>query len=183
MKAAIFESEAGWSVFLDALKEKEAIVSDAKLAASLGLTRAFVCSVRKGRKNISLELAHTIFSRLELDFDIENYRNLLIEPEIQTNYRISSKTKKFALLRAAGRCQLCEQNAPFLSPDGTPYLEAHHIKGASRGGSDLPENVVALCPNCHRKMQIAPTPEDRVKLQRLSAAFLEDRNNQSKLSE
>jgi 5-methylcytosine-specific restriction protein A len=58
-----------------------------------------------------------------------------------------------ALLRANGFCERCRQEAPFLrKSDGTPYLEVHHNIPLSEHGTDTLENVVALCPNCHRKV-------------------------------
>ncbi|MGL5914946.1 MAG: hypothetical protein ACRCZG_01680, partial [Culicoidibacterales bacterium] len=35
--------------------------------------------------------------------------------------------KAAILARAQGRCELCEQPAPFVLPDGSPYLEVHHV--------------------------------------------------------
>jgi len=53
---------------------------------------------------------------------------------------------------AAGRCQDCGQSAPFINRlTGEPFLEVHHIVPLSEGGEDSIDNVVALCPNCHRK--------------------------------
>ncbi|WP_238917318.1 HNH endonuclease [Clostridium sp. YIM B02555] len=40
----------------------------------------------------------------------------------------------------------------------------HHIKWLSRGGEDSIENTAALCPNCHRRMHIVDSNEDREKL-------------------
>ncbi|MCG5502267.1 HNH endonuclease [Ectothiorhodospira lacustris] len=53
---------------------------------------------------------------------------------------------------ANGLCQDCGNTAPFLTK-GTnePFLEVHHVVPLSQGGEDTIENVVALCPNCHRK--------------------------------
>jgi len=57
-----------------------------------------------------------------------------------------------ALFRANGICEVCHQPAPFLKKlDSTPYLEVHHIERLSDGGADVLENVLALCPNCHRR--------------------------------
>ncbi len=53
---------------------------------------------------------------------------------------------------AGGVCDLCEGRAPFVGKTGEPYLEAHHVEWLSRNGDDAIGNVVALCPNCHRKM-------------------------------
>jgi len=56
-------------------------------------------------------------------------------------------------LRRAGRCcELCNNPAPFVKPNGEPYLEVHHIKHLAEGGYDTIDNTVALCPNCHRKI-------------------------------
>jgi hypothetical protein len=56
----------------------------------------------------------------------------------------------FALKRANGKCELCNR-IPFKRvSDGTVYLEVHHILPLAQGGLDLIENVVALCPECHR---------------------------------
>jgi len=53
---------------------------------------------------------------------------------------------------ANGICQGCNSPAPFKRrKDNKPYLEVHHVKRLSSGGSDTVENSVALCPNCHRQ--------------------------------
>jgi HNH endonuclease len=54
------------------------------------------------------------------------------------------------LANAKGFCAHCTLSAPFLRMNGEPYLEAHHIIPLSEGGQDVVENVLALCPNCHR---------------------------------
>ena len=51
--------------------------------------------------------------------------------------------------------------APFKTKDGTPYLETHHIVWLSNGGEENPDNTVALCPNCHRKMHSLNLKKDR----------------------
>ncbi len=57
-----------------------------------------------------------------------------------------------ALFRANGFCGRCKQPAPFYRDnDSTPYLEVHHIKTLAEGGDDTLENVIVLCPNCHRQ--------------------------------
>jgi hypothetical protein len=57
-----------------------------------------------------------------------------------------------ALRRAAGTCECCHKPAPFSRrSDGSPYLEVHHVISLGEGGDDTLENVLALCPNCHRR--------------------------------
>ena len=59
---------------------------------------------------------------------------------------------EWVLAYAAGRCECCNQPAPFFREDGTPYLEVHHVKWLAQGGADTVRNAVALCPNCHRQL-------------------------------
>jgi hypothetical protein len=65
---------------------------------------------------------------------------------------------------ANGKCDLCGDPAPFENILGIPYLENHHIVHLAKGGNDELENCVALCPNCHTKMHVLNTENDREKL-------------------
>ena len=62
----------------------------------------------------------------------------------------SDAIKLYAKKRADGTCEGCEIASPFEAKSG-PYLEVHHLTRLADGGADCPENVIALCPNCHRK--------------------------------
>jgi len=66
-------------------------------------------------------------------------------------YKRSPYVVAEVLLRANGKCQSCNRDAPFVKEDGTPFLEVHHIEWLSKGGEDSVENAIALCPNCHRQ--------------------------------
>ncbi|WP_061464048.1 HNH endonuclease [Peribacillus simplex] len=72
--------------------------------------------------------------------------------------------KEFARRVSNGICQLCEKEAPFLDKQGNPFLEVHHIHYLSKGGTDTINNVVALCPNCHRKIHQLELEEDIEKI-------------------
>ena len=63
----------------------------------------------------------------------------------------SAIIRDYALARAAGNCERCAQAAPFRTATGAPFLEVHHIHRLTDGGPDLPDAVIALCPNCHRE--------------------------------
>jgi 5-methylcytosine-specific restriction protein A len=80
---------------------------------------------------------------------------------IAKRYESSEQLKALAKTKAKGKCMLCGSNAPFQDRDGKPYLEVHHIIWLSKGGPDTENNVVALCPNCHRKMHILDLNGDR----------------------
>ena len=80
---------------------------------------------------------------------------------IQTSvFSRSVYIKEFARRVAKGICQLCDNDAPFLDKQGNSFLEIHHIHYLSKGGSDTIDNVVALCPNCHRKIHQLELEED-----------------------
>jgi 5-methylcytosine-specific restriction protein A len=49
-------------------------------------------------------------------------------------------------------CLGCDADPGWLDADGNRYLEAHHLEHLSRGGADAKRNLVALCPNCHRRV-------------------------------
>jgi len=67
-------------------------------------------------------------------------------------YERSQRVRKYVLARAAGVCEACDQAAPFLRKDGTPYLEPHHTTRLADEGPDHPQSVGAICPTCHRKI-------------------------------
>lgn len=66
--------------------------------------------------------------------------------------------KRYALARASGVCEGCKDPAPFKTRQG-PFLEVHHVYRLSDGGPDHPANVIALCPNCHRRAHYSTDSE------------------------
>lgn len=67
-----------------------------------------------------------------------------------TSYSRSRAVRDAALRRAAGACELCGQRG-FVTQSGAIYLETHHVQPLGEGGADSEDNVVALCPNDHRR--------------------------------
>ena len=67
-------------------------------------------------------------------------------------YERADVVKEFAKAAADGVCQGCLEPAPFVDQDREPFLEVHHLTRRSDGGADDPENVIAICPNCHRRV-------------------------------
>lgn len=72
------------------------------------------------------------------------------QEKIQSIQNRSIAIKLYAKKRANGICEGCNGTAPFETKSG-PYLEVHHLTRLADGGADLPQNVIALCPTCHRK--------------------------------
>jgi predicted HNH restriction endonuclease len=81
------------------------------------------------------------------------------EPEVlpeskskeQTIYRIIRDTVMTRKVKALNdhKCQICQ--ATIILPDGTRYVEAHHIIpiGTPHNGPDIPSNIIVVCPNHH----------------------------------
>lgn len=63
----------------------------------------------------------------------------------------STQIRDYAKLRARGICENCGKAAPFKDKNGEMFLEVHHINRLADDGPDIPENVAAICPNCHRE--------------------------------
>jgi 5-methylcytosine-specific restriction endonuclease McrA len=69
------------------------------------------------------------------------------------SYRLRSRSvHRFVLKRADGCCEGCGETAPFTNLANAPYLEPHHTIRLSDDGPDSPAAVIALCPNCHRRV-------------------------------
>ncbi len=68
------------------------------------------------------------------------------------SYMRDPAVKAWVLENASGCCELCDNKAPFIKDDGAPYLEVHHVRPLSEGGSDTLSNTIALCPNCHMRL-------------------------------
>lgn len=60
------------------------------------------------------------------------------------------------------RCQVCGLN--FRIKYDEPFAETHHIHQLSKGGIDISENIVVVCPNHHRIIHKTEPKFDRTKL-------------------
>lgn len=81
---------------------------------------------------------------------------------------ISKETRAYVLERNGYTCQMCGLAAgdpdPF-DPTRTVRLTMGHIIDKSKGGSDEPGNLRAVCTNCNEGLQnIAPPKPDRLHL-------------------
>jgi 5-methylcytosine-specific restriction protein A len=61
------------------------------------------------------------------------------------------RAKDIVIARAQGSCENdnCSGMPPDVKKDGTPIFQVDHIVQLSDGGPDQPDNMIALCPNCH----------------------------------
>lgn len=109
----------------------------------------------------------------EEDIDRSNNREPILKSGLETNNRFSTDPRlaKTAIKNADYVCELCGKiegsHSTFDSIHGTRYLEAHHLvpmkaqKDYLSLGINLDrlENIVALCPNCHKAVHYGTRAE------------------------
>jgi len=69
---------------------------------------------------------------------------------ISTAFVRSRLLVAYALRRSGGCCEACGKTPFRRFNGGEVYLEVHHIIPLASDGPDSEENVMALCPECHR---------------------------------
>ncbi len=77
-------------------------------------------------------------------------------------YRRDAKVRDAVLKLAGGNCERCGQQG-FVTTTGQRYLETHHVVGVAERGPDTIDNIIAICPNCHRQAHFAA---NRVEVER-----------------
>ena len=65
-------------------------------------------------------------------------------------YARDPRIRASVMKRANGKCEYCGVPG-FKKPNGSRYLECHHIIALADVGKDRMTNVIALCPNDHRE--------------------------------
>lgn len=69
---------------------------------------------------------------------------------------------------AKGKCELCKNTYP----DGELFLESHYVVWLQDGGEPTIDNVVALCPNCHKRIHIYNDPADTDTLLKIAKSHI-----------
>lgn len=87
----------------------------------------------------------------ELDDDLK----LIVTKKVTLNEELASEIKE----RANGKCEYCGQET-FKDDQNKNYLEVHHITFLSNGGEDQKDNLIALCPTCHRRAHSSSDKEE-----------------------
>lgn len=80
----------------------------------------------------------------------------------------SSEVRRVVLELAAGVCECCSMPG-FKMDNGHIFLETHHVIPLSKNGPDEEWNIVAICPNDHRRAHFG---EDRAALCEQFLAYL-----------
>ncbi|AOY76703.1 PIN domain-containing protein [Clostridium formicaceticum] len=82
---------------------------------------------------------------------IETIENQYVQQMGRTNRIRNIYDKKVAMSMAREKCDICQEEYP--------YLEIHHKIPLSEGGQDVIDNIIVLCPNCHRKIHQKKTKQ------------------------
>jgi len=152
-----------WNELLDEAKIAHNVKSDAALAKLLGKTRSHISAVRVGDKNFSIETAEKLFVLLGLN--INDYVHKMFMPirNLKSKDKLEPQIKELrtALIeRSGGICELCEKFMPFCLPDGSPYTELAYIEQGASDDKYQACNFAALCPNCHRQLDVLKNKND-----------------------
>ncbi|MDC7288233.1 HNH endonuclease [Blautia schinkii] len=124
-------------------------------------------------------------TQLEVEMDIEDALAKQMSPEklaeqvVNVQPKNPQKTESVVYYRspyikemvkqiADGKCQMCGEDAPFYDMSQKPYLEEHHVQRLADGGKDSLNNVVAVCPNYHRKIHVLNDKSDTIVLERIA---------------
>ncbi len=95
-------------------------------------------------------------------------------------YVSNPRRSRNALEIAGFRCELDQSHTTFINKKSNKqYMEAHHLvpmgkQGAFEYDIDVPENIMSLCPNCHKKIHLS---EDIAKGDILKKAYDMKRNH------
>jgi 5-methylcytosine-specific restriction enzyme A len=73
------------------------------------------------------------------------------KPRISADILRLESARRAVLLRSEGHCEnpSCTGEPQDITDAGRPILDVDHIKDLALGGRDHPEQMIALCPNCH----------------------------------
>lgn len=139
-----------------------------------------------GRNNLSINQFAIDISRKNLTPEekrllVNKYRqdNDLLESDDEIIYS-SVNIKNQAKAKAGFKCEFDSSHETFTAKvDSNQYVEAHHLIPFSKrkdfeNNIDVIENMVCLCPNCHRKIHLAVQDQRRVMLENL---YLKRRDN------
>lgn len=83
---------------------------------------------------------------------LQDRAEMLNERIVEQHTYVQDRHLAAEMKRKAGyRCQSCQEalNDPL---NASRFVQAHHVEPSSEGGSDIAENLIVLCPNCHAKM-------------------------------
>ncbi|WP_457492762.1 HNH endonuclease [Streptomyces sp. P5_D11] len=96
-------------------------------------------------------------------------RGRLKKPTLADRFVRDPSARAAVITRSKGDCESpeCAGHPDERTTGGLPILQVDHVRDLTKGGPDVPWNMIALCPNCHA---LKTYGVNREKLRRLLAA-------------
>ena len=118
---------------------------------------------KKVRKIIEIEDEQGIVSSNDIDKEIDitpDYSPVKISEKVvgtTSSYKRNESIAKKAIAISKFKCDLDATHETFITKNGKPYMEAHHLipinaQGDFNVGLDCEANIVSLCPTCHKML-------------------------------
>ncbi|MFF2250346.1 HNH endonuclease [Streptomyces sp. NPDC058142] len=126
---------------LDALTEDDGLVHDHTASTPLGETdEAETLSDLDRYRQLAAAASRTASRRTQRSRRTEVDR-----------YFRSPAAREAVIIRSGGTCEnsTCLGHPIERTDAGAPILEVDHVNDLGNGGDDVPEIMIALCPNCH----------------------------------
>lgn len=110
----------------------------------------------------------------------ESYR---VEPEYKVGTNGKAVKKRHYLAKQVlhdsdYKCAVCANHKTFLTKEGVQYMEGHHLIPCTPSNAkefwdrfganiDCIENIVCICPNCHRRIHFGSNTDKREMIEKL----------------
>jgi 5-methylcytosine-specific restriction protein A len=90
------------------------------------------------------------YASISAQLEIES-TGRVISTSPRTQYKRRKEARDLVIARANNKCEYdkCTGMPPDVNRQGLAILQVDHIHALGEGGSDIPSNMIALCPNCH----------------------------------
>lgn len=99
-----------------------------------------------------------------------NRKPVLIETSGRKSYKTNPRLAKTVLAKAAFKCEINNNHMTFFTKKGILFSESHHLIPMSFQERFFPtnidrvENIVSLCPTCHRAVHLGNENEKKTRL-------------------
>lgn len=109
----------------------------------------------------------------QADIDAANSRKPELNENSNSRYKTNTRLAKTVIKRHDYLCEIDSSHISFINRKDEQYMEAHHLLPMSSQKAFLPinidrtENIVCICPNCHRAIHYGSIDEKRQRLSKL----------------
>ena len=103
-----------------------------------------------------------------------------LEENSRTRYVIDRRIKETVFKNSDYKCFFDKSHKTFFRINGTQFMEGHHIvpmraqKDFKNVNIDRVENILCICPNCHRKIHLSLEDEKKQLLRKVYEAKKKD---------